>query len=109
MKGQLLCRAAAGGNDKDIEVAVAVAGKSDPLSIGREARIDVARFVHGQALDVLAVLISGPDVAEIAEDDAPGVVMRITHQPRFAAQRQRKHAKNKNDHERRDFSHNGLL
>src|SRR3989442_6447631 len=89
MESQLLWRTASGRNDKNIKVAAAVAGKSDPLSIGRKARINVARFVDRETLDVLAVLVGGPNVAKIAESDAPGVVMRITHQPGFAAKRER--------------------
>lgn len=79
---------------KDVEVAVAVAGKSDPLSVRRKTWIDVARFVHRQALNVLAVLVCCPDVAEITENDPTGMIMRIAHLPRFAAERKREGAKN---------------
>ncbi len=85
MGGQLFGVAATGRNQIDVEIAVALAREGDPLPVRREAPINIARAIDGQALDVLAVFIGGPDVSEIAEDDAAVVIMRIAHQPRFAA------------------------
>src|SRR5262249_26099489 len=64
---QLLRRAAFGGDYKNVIVAVAVGREGNPLAVGRKARIDVARFVDGQTLQVTAVLVCDPDVAQIAE------------------------------------------
>ncbi len=87
MIGQLFCGAAAGGHQVNVEIAVAIAREGDPFSVWREASVNVARSIDSQALDVLAVFVGGPDVAEIAEDDAAVVVMRIANEPRFAAKR----------------------
>src|SRR5258706_6335902 len=70
VRGQLLRRATTRGNDKDIEVPIAVARESDPLAVRRETRISIARFVNGQPLYVAAILIGRPDVAEIREGNA---------------------------------------
>src|ERR1044072_5141351 len=83
MMGQLRRRAARRRNDKDIEVAVAVAREGNPFSVGRETRVSIARFVDRQTLNVLAVLIGSPNVAKISERDAPVRVAGITNQLRF--------------------------
>src|SRR5207248_3471614 len=46
-----------------------------PLAVGREARVDVAGAVDGHALGVGTVLVDGPQVAEVAEDDLALVVV----------------------------------
>ena len=74
-------------NQEDVEIPVAVAGKRNPFPVGRETSVNVSRAVDRQALHVLTVFVSGPDVAQIAEDDAAVVIMRIANQPRFAAER----------------------
>ena len=86
MGRKLLRVPAAGRNQINIEVSVAFTRESDPLSIGREAPVNIARPVHGQALNILAILVGGPDVSEIAEDNPTVVIMRIAHQPRFATE-----------------------
>jgi hypothetical protein len=104
--GQLLRCAAARWNDKDIQVPVAVAGKGDPLSIGRKARIGIARFVYRQTLDVLAVFISRPDITQLCKGDAAIVVAGITDELSFAPKRKRAERENEQQHnERVDFSH----
>src|SRR5713226_1143929 len=110
MKSQLLRRAAAGGNDEDIEVAVAVARERNPFAVRRETRISIARLVHGQALDVLPRLIGRPDVAEICEGDAAVRVTRIAHKFGFAAKRERsKRADEQQRDEQGQFFHGVLL
>ena len=80
---RLTC-AAGRGDDVDVHVPLAVAGERDRAAVGREPGVDVARLVDGQALDVLAVLVGGPDVAQVAERDLAVVVVGITHQLRLA-------------------------
>src|SRR5213083_1212134 len=99
MKGQLLCRAAGRGNDEHIQVPIAVARKSDPLAVRRELGIRVARFVHGQALRVLPVFISRPDIAEVSEGDAAVVVAGITHEPGLARKGERGHRENEQSYD----------
>src|SRR4029079_12903845 len=78
---QPLRRAAADGNDEHVVVAVAVRRKGDPLAVGREPRIDLARQVVGDTVRIAAVLVGGPDVAEIAEGDLAGVIVGMAGQP----------------------------
>jgi hypothetical protein len=85
MAGQLFRVAAARRNQKDVEIAVALAREGDPLSVGREASINIAGAVYSQTLDVLAVLVSSPNVSEVSEDDSAVVIMRIAHEARFAS------------------------
>src|SRR5206468_8408081 len=83
MEGQLLRGPSLGRHDEDVQAAGAVARKRDPLAVGREARVDVARLVDRQAADVLAVLVRGPDVADVRERDLSRTVMRVASQPGF--------------------------
>src|SRR5438094_4678259 len=94
MKGQLLRRAAGRGNDEHIQIPIAVARKSDPLAVRRKLGIRVARFVYRQALNVLAVFISRPDIAEIREGNAAVVVAGIAHQLCFASKSERRQREN---------------
>src|SRR5262249_47114072 len=57
--------------------AVAVGGEGDPLAVGREARVGVAGAVDGEPLRGRAVLVGGPQVAEVAEDDFAVVVVGV--------------------------------
>ena len=70
-------RAAGGGHDKHIVVAITVGREGNPAAVGREARIHVARRVIGDPLHVRAVLVGGPDVSEIAEGDLAGMVVGV--------------------------------
>ena len=72
----------------DVHVSLAVGGKRDRAAVRGEPRVDVAGRVDGQPLDVLAVLVGGPDVAEIGEGDLAGVIIGVTHQLRLARRRQ---------------------
>ncbi len=78
--------AAAGGDDEDVEVAVAVAREGDPLAVGREPRVVVAALVDREPLDVRAVLAGDPDVAQVAERDLARVVVRVADEPGLAAE-----------------------
>ncbi len=69
VEGNLARLAAGGGDDVHVVVALAVGGESDPVAVGREARVLVAGLVVGEAQDARAVFIGDPDVAEIAEGD----------------------------------------
>src|SRR4029079_13261014 len=51
--------------------------EGDPASVGRKSRIDFAGAVVGDALNARAVLVSRPDVSEVAERDAPGMIIRM--------------------------------
>ena len=81
---QALDGPAGGGNQIDVHVSLAIGGKRDRSSIRREPRMDVARRVDGEPLNVLAVFVGGPDVAEISESDLAGVIIGIAHQFRLA-------------------------
>src|SRR6266481_4206003 len=59
--------------------------KAIHLPSGEKARISIARFVHCQALDVLAILIGRPDIAKISKGDAAVRIAGITHQSGFMA------------------------
>jgi hypothetical protein len=85
MRRQLPGRAAGGRDDVNVQVAVAIAGKRDPLPVGREARIDVARAVDGDAADVPAAVVRRPDVPEVGERDLTRMVMRVANELRFRA------------------------
>jgi hypothetical protein len=63
MEGKLLGLAAGCGDDEDVVIAVAVGGEGDPVAVRAVAGVDVAGCVVGEALDVGAVFIGGPDVA----------------------------------------------
>src|SRR6267142_2918450 len=105
MHGQLFRRAPLGRDYKNVEVAVSIAGESDPLSIGRKACIDITSTVHRQPLHVLAVFIRGPNVAEIAENNAAIMIMRITDQSRFATKRERRARENQHYSRQEDILH----
>ena len=81
MPGQAPRRASRRRDDEHVVVAVTIRREGDPLSVGREARIDVARPIVGQAQRTGAVLIRGPDVAEVAEGDPAGVVIGMARKP----------------------------
>src|ERR1700752_2011408 len=85
MGGELFGIATSRRHQVDVEISVSLARESNPLPVGRESSINISRPVDRQALNVLAILISGPDVSEIGEDDPAVVIMGIAHQPRFAA------------------------
>ena len=77
---QLLRCAARDRHDIDVQVAFAIAGERNPLAIRRETRIDIARPVDGDAADVLAVLVRGPDIRQIGERHLAGVIVRVAHE-----------------------------
>ena len=93
MEGELARLAAGRGDHVDVVVAVAIGGEGDPLAVGREAREDVAGLVVGEALDVGAVLIGDPDIAEVAEGDlalgVSGVAEQLHLRLRESGQQQR--------------------
>src|SRR5262245_29191478 len=110
MRSQLPGRAAGGGHEKDIEVAVAVTRKGNPFSIGRKARIRVACLVDRQALNILAVLVRRPDVGEIGERDAPVRVTGIANELCLAGENERGQRENEQSYgERVEFLHGFLL
>src|SRR6266852_3378890 len=84
MKRKLFGPAALGGNHKDVIVAVAIGGESNPLAVGRKPRIDVARAVHSQTLDIAAVLIRYPDITQVAERDFAIVITGMAQQLDFS-------------------------
>ena len=49
-------------------------------TIGRETRMNVARRVDGQPLNVLAVFVGGPDIPQIGEGNLAGVIIGIADQ-----------------------------
>src|SRR5262249_30838116 len=65
------------GHDEDVVVAVPVGGERDVLAVRREARVDVAGAVDGEALRAGAVFVDEPNVAEIAEDDFAVMVVGV--------------------------------
>ena len=76
---------AAGGRDHvDVHVSLAVGGERDRAAVGREPRVNVAGRVHGQAVDVLAILVGGPDVTQVGEGDLAVVIIGIANQLRLA-------------------------
>ena len=107
---QLFGRATRRRNDEDIQVAVAIAREGNPFSIRRETRISIAGFIHGEALNVLTVFISGPNVAEIGERDAPVGIAGIAHQLRFARENNRcESEQSQSDGKWVEFFHDFLL
>ena len=99
VKGQLFCGAAFGRNDEHIKVAVAVAREGDPLAVWRKSGINIPSLVDGQPANVLAVFVSGPDIAEICKGDSAVVIMGISHQFRLAPKRGRWYACEKSKNE----------
>ena len=85
MDGQLFRGAALGRDDENVQVAVAIARESDPLPIGRKTRVDIAGAIDCQPFDVLTVFVSGPNAAELAENNTLIVIVGITNKFRFAA------------------------
>ena len=77
MEGKLPGLAALGRHDEDVKVAEAVAGKSDPFAVGREAGMNVAGGVNREPLRIGAVLVDQPEVAQVAEDDLAVVVIGV--------------------------------
>src|ERR1039457_6095292 len=80
VEGELFGLASFRGDDVDVEIAVAVTGEGDPLAVRGEARVDIARGVGGDALDVGAGVVGGPDVTEVGEGDAALVVAGVADQ-----------------------------
>jgi hypothetical protein len=80
MERQPLRRAAGRRHHEDVVIAVTVRRERDPLAVGGKPRVDLARDVIGHAVRVAPVLVGGPDVAEIAERDLSGVVIRMPRQ-----------------------------
>src|SRR6476620_8649410 len=81
MKRQTLRRPARYGDHEHVVVPVAVRRECDPSPIRRETRIDFPRAVVGDALNACAILIGGPDVAEVAEGNPSGVIIRMSREP----------------------------
>src|ERR1051326_3056183 len=96
MKSQLLRRAARRRDDEDVVVAITIRGERDPLSIRREGGIDIARLVHREPLEVAAVFIRHPDVAEIAERHLAGVIRGMAQQFDFTEGGDREEEQKKN-------------
>ena len=88
----------------DVHVPLAIRGERDRSSIRREPRIDVAGLVHRQPLDVLAVLVGGPDVAKVSERHLAGMVVGIAHQPRLAGRGEALNAEQEGQASERQFS-----
>src|SRR2546428_653687 len=61
----------------------------DPLAVRRESRIRIPCFSDRQTLNVLSVLIGGPDVAQISKGDAAVVITGIANQFRLATESKR--------------------
>src|SRR5205823_4674401 len=78
-----LGRAAGGGHDEHVVVAVAVRREGDPLAVGGELGVGVAGGVDGEPAGVGAVVVDQPEVAEVAEDDLALVVVRVPGEPDF--------------------------
>src|SRR6185295_192007 len=85
----------------------------DPLSVRRKARINVARRVGGQALDVRAVIVAGPHVAHKRKGDATLVIRRVAGQLGFAAVcgqgTQQGHGKKNTFHEHTSLERTGTI
>src|SRR4029078_823437 len=75
--GQADRRSTGRRNDKDVVIAIAVRRECDPASVRRESRVDLTGAVVGDSLNAGAVLVGGPDVSEVAECDAAGVIIRM--------------------------------
>src|ERR1700730_13980440 len=80
MERELLRLAAFGRNDVHVQVSVAVARERDPFAVGREARINIPRGISRYSLDVGAVVVGGPNVAQVRERDTALVVARVADQ-----------------------------
>src|SRR6185295_18998951 len=74
----------------DLVVAEAIRRERDPLAVRREARIRLARRVVRDAQHTRAVLIRGPDVAEIAERDLVGAIVGIARELEGTGRRRRR-------------------
>ena len=80
VEGELFRLATGGGDDENVVIAVAAGGEGDPVAIRREAWIDVARLVVGEAGDAAAVLVGDPEVAEVAEGDLAFGIGRVAEE-----------------------------
>src|SRR5439155_15510723 len=66
----------------------------------------ITRLVHGQPLNILAVLVGNPDIGEISEHDAPVRVAGITYEPGFAGKDDRSKGENEQtDGQRVEYLH----
>src|SRR5829696_1215457 len=72
--------AAVDRHDEGVVVAISIGRERDPLAVGGEAWIHLSRHVVGDAVRIAAVLVGGPDVAEIAEGDLSSVVIGVARQ-----------------------------
>ena len=61
--------------------------------------------MHSDALDVRAVFVRRPDVAEVRERDAALMIMWVTHEPRFTSEREAGHGEEKRDGEQMKSFH----
>ena len=84
MNRQALDGPAGGGNQIDIHISLTIGGKRDRSSVRGKPRVDVARRVDGEPLDVLAVFVGRPDITKISESDLAGVIIGIADQFRLA-------------------------
>ena len=57
------------------------------MAVGREAWVNVAGAMDSHSLDILPVLVRGPDVSQIGEDDPALVIVRIAHEFGLPAER----------------------
>ena len=95
MKSQLPGNTAFSRNDKDVQVAIPITGKRNPLPIRRKSRVRIACFIDRQALNILSVLIGSPDVTEISKRHPAVVITRISNQFRLATESKRGQRENK--------------
>ncbi len=80
VEGKLPGLAARGGDRVDVVIPFAVRGERDRRAIRREARIDFARRVIGEPLDIGTVLVGDPDIAQVAESHLAFGIARIAQQ-----------------------------
>ena len=74
-------RAAGGRDDEHVVVAVPVGREGNPTPIRRKPRVDFARAIVREPMEVRAVLGGRPDVAQIAEGDRACAIVRMACQP----------------------------
>ena len=80
MERQLARLSASGGRDEHIVIPRPVGGKRDPRAVGREPRVDVARFMIGEPRNGGTVFRSYPNIAEVAECYLASVIAGVTQQ-----------------------------
>jgi hypothetical protein len=70
------------GNHEDIQVAVVVAGVSDPLAVRREVRVDLGAGTCGEPLRIATLAADGPNIAGIGEGDLVAADRGVADQQR---------------------------